>query len=133
MNKLEKLAIRIGEISDEITEHKSQREINLEKCAGSEDEEFERSLCTESKFEPFENCLTNAYEWVKSDREEGLTSSFHDVIINYGCLNCIGAYKAKRKIGLLRQERGRLVGNISTIGKSLRITSNGKIKLRLRI
>jgi len=119
MTKLEKLAIRIGEISDEIKDLKGQREINLEKCHGSEDEDFERSLCTESKFEPFENCLINAYEWVKTDREDGLDSRFHDVIIDYGCENCKGAYRAKEKIGLLKQERGRLVGNISRIGKSL--------------
>ena len=30
-----------------------------------------------------------------------------------------GAYKAKRKIGSLKQERGRIVGGISKIGKSL--------------
>jgi hypothetical protein len=124
VNKLKKLAIRIGEISDEITDLKSKREINLEKCAGSEDEEFAiKDPAAYNGSEPFNNCLFNAYEWVKADREEGLTSSFHDVIINYGCKNCVGAYKAKRKIGLLRQERGRLVGNISTIGKSLRSES----------
>lgn len=120
MNKLEKLAIRIGEISDEIKAAKDQREINLEKCHGSEDEDFERITCTETKYEPFENCLINAYEWVKADREEGLSTMFHDVIIDYGCANCKGAYREKEKIGLLKQERGRLVGNISTIGKSLR-------------
>lgn len=119
MTKLEKLAIRIGEISDEIKALKDQRETNLEKCHGSEDEDFERSLCTESKFEPSENCLTNAYEWVKVDRDEGVMTTFQEIIMMYGCKNCIGAYKAKQKIGLLKQERGRIVGNISTIGKSL--------------
>ena len=118
MSKLEKLAIRIGEISDEIIELKSQREINLEKCHGSEDEEFD--VNTPSAYngsEPFNNCLYNAYAWVKSDREDGLSTMFHDVIIDYGCENCKGAYLAKAKIGLLKQERGPLVGNISRIGK----------------
>ena len=120
MSKLEKLAIRIGEISDEIIELKGQREINLEKCHGSEDEEF--NVKTPSAYnggEPFNNCLYNAYEWVKTDREDGMSTMFHHVIIDYGCENCKGAYLAKVEIGLLRQERGRLVGNISRIGKSL--------------
>jgi hypothetical protein len=119
MTKLEKLAKRIGEIGDEIRDLKGQREINLEKCHGSEDEDFERITCTETKYEPFENCLINAYEWVKTDREDGLSTMFQDVIIDYGCENCKGAYRAKEKIGLLKQERGRLVGCISIIGKSL--------------
>lgn len=119
MNKLEKLAIRIGKISDEIQSLKEQREINLEHCHGSEDEHFNRPS-TNSDNVPFENCLFNAYEWVKEDREEGVFTSFHSVIAHYGCKNCIGAYEAKQKIGLLKQERGRIVGNISTIGKSLR-------------
>ena len=67
----------------------------------------------------FENCLYNAYEWVKADREEYVHTMFHDVIVDYGCANCKGAYLAKEKIGLLKQERGRIVGNISKIGKSL--------------
>lgn len=113
-NKLESLAKRIGEISDEIKEHKSQREINLEKCAGSIDKEFNSEPLSE-----FDNCLYNAYKWVKTDREDGIHTSFHDVIIDYGCANCRGAHHAKQKIGLLKQERGRLVGNISKIGKSL--------------
>ena len=118
MTKLEKLAIRIGEISDEIKSLKDQREINLEHCHGSEDDDFNRPS-TNSDNVPFENCLFNAYEWVQTDRQDGMFSSFSDVIIDYGCKNCIGAYEAKQKIGLLKQERGRLVGNISTIGKSL--------------
>ena len=114
MSKLEKLAIRIGQISDEIRVHKSQREINLDKCSGSIDEEFESGPLSE-----FSNCLYNAYEWVKSNREDNINSSFDEIINMYGCANCIGAHKAKRKIGLLKQERGRIVGNISKIGKSL--------------
>lgn len=114
MKTLEKLAIRIGEIGDEITEHKSQREINLDKCSGSIDEEFASSPLSE-----FDNCLHNAYQWVKSNREDNINSSFDEVINMYGCANCIGAHKAKRKIGLLKQERGRIVGNISKIGKSI--------------
>jgi len=73
---------------------------------------------------PFENCLYNAYEWVKADRESDdkicfYYAAFADVINDYGCTNCKGAYLAKREIGLLKQERGRIVGNISKIGKSL--------------
>lgn len=121
MAKLESLAIRIGEISDKIIELKSQREINLEKCHGSEEEDFNRTSTNEDDV-LFENCLFNAYEWVKVDREDGMNTSFHDVIIDYGCANCKGAHMAKREIGLLKQERGRLVGNISRIGKSLQST-----------
>jgi len=119
MSKLEKLAIRIGEISDEIEEQKQQRFINLAKCHGSEDEDFQPPLKGEFDIN-FDNCLTNAYQWVKSDREEFNTNAcFHEVINMYGCANCIGAYNAKTKIGSLKQERGRILGNISKIGKSL--------------
>ena len=118
MSKLEKLAIRIGQISNEIIELKSQREINLEKCHDSVDEEF-NAPGTNNDGVNFNNCLHNAYEWVKADREDGMSTAFQDVIIDYGCENCKGAYLAKVEIGLLRQERGRLVGNISRIGKSL--------------
>lgn len=111
MSKLEKLAVRIGEISEEIKELKSQREINLEQCHGSEDEEF----ITGGNL----NCLYSAYDWVKTGRGDQITSSFDEILHIYGCLNCIGAHKAKRGIGLLKQERGRIVGNISKIGKSL--------------
>tara|TARA_R110000803_G_C11719001_1_gene287967 strand:+ start:132 stop:488 length:357 start_codon:yes stop_codon:yes gene_type:complete len=116
MIKLEKLAARISEISDEIKELKSNREINLDKCHGSIDEEFKSDPLDE-----FSNCLHDAYQWVKEDREEYINSSFDEVINMYGCTNCIGAHKAKRKIGLLKQERGRIVGNISNIGKSLKV------------
>ena len=125
MSKLEKLAIRIGEISNEIKALKSQREINLEHCHGSEDEDFNVPAPKEyNGSEPFNNCLYNAYEWVKADRESDDETCFSytayaDVINDYGCANCKGAYKAKQKIGLLKQERGRIVGNISIIGKSL--------------
>jgi hypothetical protein len=116
MVKLEKLAARISEISDEIKVLKINREINLDKCHGSIDEDFKKDVLDE-----FSNCLHNAYQWVKSDREEYINSSFDEIISMYGCNNCIGAHKAKRKIGLLRQERGRIVGNISKIGKSLKV------------
>ena len=118
MSKLEKLAIRIGEISNEIREAKEQRWINLDKCGGSIDEEFQAPLTGEFDIN-FDNCLTNAYQWVKSNREDNINSSFDEIINMYGCANCVGAYKSKRKIGLLKQERGRIVGNISKIGKSL--------------
>ena len=42
MKTLERLAKRIGEIGDEIKTLQSQREINLEHCHGSEDEDFNR-------------------------------------------------------------------------------------------
>jgi len=120
MNKLEKLAIRIGQISDEIKEFKSQREINLEKCHGSEDEDFEndRGFIDKDAGQK-ENCLFTAYTWVKACRALNEYTTFDETIRNYGCLNCIGAHDAKQKIGFLKQERGRLVGNISRIGKSL--------------
>ena len=113
MEKLEKLAVRIGEISNEIKALKSNREINLDKCNGSEEELFES--------DSLNNCLYNAYEWVKSDREDETNSCFDEIIEMYGCINCIGAHKAKRKIGLLKQERGRIVGRISIIGKNFKV------------
>ena len=76
MSKLEKLAIRIGEISEEIKELKSQREINLEHCEGSEDEEFESGKSvTDDLSGTKENCLYAAYEWVKTDRDDQINSS----------------------------------------------------------
>jgi len=112
MNKLEKLAKRIGQISDEIKTLKSQREINLEHCHGSEDEDFNTAVTKEnSNDEPFNNCLYNAYEWVKADREEYVHTMFHDVIVDYGCANCKGAYLAKEKIGLLKQEGNHNMSN----------------------
>jgi len=118
MIKLEKLAKRIGEIGDEIATLKSQRLTNLEHCHGSEDEDFNAPSTNDDNV-PFENCLYNAYEWVKEERDEYNHANFDDVIFDYGCANCKGAHKAKREIGLLKQERGRIVGNISKIGKSL--------------
>ncbi len=126
MSKLENLAIRIGQISNEIQSLKDQREINLQHCHGSEDEDF--SIKAPSDYngsEPFNNCLYNAYEWVKADRESDdetcfSYTAFADVLNDYGCENCKGAHKAKQEIGKLKQERGRIIGNISIIGKSLR-------------
>ena len=120
MNKLEKLAVRIGEISNEIKTLKDQREINLEHCHGSEEEDFETSRDVIDPLSGLiESCLYTAYGWVKADREHGDYKTFDEVIRVYGCANCIGAHDAKQKIGLLKQERGRIVGNISIIGKSL--------------
>ena len=73
MEKLEKLAVRIGAISNEIKDLKSNREINLDKCSGSEEL---------SDLGPLSNCLYNAYMWVKEDREEYI-SSFDEVINPY--------------------------------------------------
>lgn len=127
MNTLEKLAKRIGEIGDEIKELKSQREINLQHCNASDDTDFgsQREL-----IDPYwgdrENCLHVAYRWAReeleqcqSDGEPYNTESFYHILLDEGCKNCIASYETKRKIGLLKQERGRLVGNISKIGKSL--------------
>lgn len=118
ISKLEKCAKRIGEISEEIKEAISQREINLTKCRGSEDEIFQ-AADKESERYNSENCLTRAYTYTKECLEAGDNHSFEDILYNYGCLNCNGAYRAKQKIGQLKQERGRIVGNISKIGKSL--------------
>ena len=120
MNKLEKLAVRIGEISEEIRELKSQREINLEHCHESPDEDFEADKEVINHAPRIvENCLFTAYRWVEDIRKAGDYESFNEAIRMYGCKNCVGAHDAKQKIGLLKQERGRIVGNISKIGKSL--------------
>ncbi|AUR97045.1 coil containing protein [Vibrio phage 1.236.O._10N.261.52.C4] len=121
MNTLEKLAKRIGEISDEINTLNEQRESNLEKCHGSEDEEFQSYWDQEFSGGNHElvNCLMASYEYVREGRAHGQYESFDEIIRMYGCRNCIGAHDNKREIGKLKQERGRLVGNISKIGKSL--------------
>lgn len=121
MNALEKLAKRIGEIGDEISQLNSQREINLKKCHGSEDEEFQAYWDQEFDAGNLDlvNCLMTSYEHVKEARSHGDYESFDEIIRMYGCKNCIGAYENKQNIGKLKQERGRLVGNISKIGKSL--------------
>lgn len=127
MNKLEKLAKRISEIGDEIKELKYQREANLQHCHASDNTEFgsQRGLI-DHHWDDRENCLHVAYRWAKeeleqcqSDGEPYNTESFYHILLDEGCKNCIASYEIKRKIGLLKQERGRLVGNISRIGKSL--------------
>lgn len=127
MNTLEKLAKRIGEIGDEIKELKLEREVNLQHCHASDDTDFgsqREDLCSE--WDLRENCLQVAYRWARDELErcqdEGEIynpEEFYHTLINEGCENCKAAYEAKRKIGKLKQERGRLVGNISKIGKSL--------------
>lgn len=127
MNTLEKLAKRIGEIGDEISNLKSQREVNLQHCHASDDTDFgsQRELI-DPDWNLRESCLQVAYKWSKEellrcydDREQYNTDTFYYTLIENGCPNCIESYEIKRKIGLLKQERGRLVGNISKIGKSL--------------
>ena len=127
MNTLEKLAKRIGEISEEIATCTAQRDVNLQHCHGSDDKNFDDAINKEY----YDKCLNVAYQWLKIEREEsaedsdcgyavwGSYSEFYDILKAYGCKNCIGAYDQKKKIGLLKQERGRLVGNISKIGKTL--------------
>lgn len=118
------LAKRHAEISYEIKDCQSQREVNLQHCHKSEDEDFELGR------EGDENCLSLAYRWVKEDREsvggycDGFAyptefSGFEEVISMYGCLNCLGAYEKKKKIGKLKQERGRIHSAITKIGQSL--------------
>lgn len=123
-DKLLKLAKRHAEISDEIKACQSQREVNLQHCHKSEDEDFELDR------EGNENCLSLAFRWVKEDREnvdgycDGFAyptefSGFEEVIFNYGCLNCQLAYEQKKKIGKLKQERGRIHSAITKIGQTL--------------
>lgn len=127
MNTLEKIAKRIGEIGDEIANLKSQRSANLEHCCASDDTEFgsQREII-DPCWGDRENCLNVAYKWAKEERMENESDgepywdgTFYHILKNEGCINCQGAYENKKKIGLLKQERGRLVGNISKIGKSL--------------
>lgn len=121
MNTLEKLAKRIGEIGDEIKSLKSKREVNLQKCHGSIDDYF--SHYWNREFEDgnhdLVNCLMASYEWEKEGRSHGEFNSFDEIISMYGCKNCKAAYKAKQDIGKLKQERGRIVGMISRIGKKI--------------
>ena len=121
MSTLEKLAKRIGEISEEIKACENQRETNLEKCHGSEDEEFQGYWNQEFNKGNHDlvNCLMASYEYVKEGRSHGQYECFDEIIRMYGCKNCVGAHEQKQNIGKLKQERGRLVGNISKIGKTL--------------
>lgn len=127
MNKLEKFAKRIAEIGEEIKELKSTRQINLQHCHASDDTDFgsqRELLCSE--FDLRENCLQVAYKWAREELErcqdEGEIynpEEFYHTLINEGCENCKAAYKAKQAIGKLKKERGRIIGYISKIGKSL--------------
>ncbi len=127
MNALEKLAKRIGEIGEEIAELTSQRITNLEHCCASDETNFgsQREII-DPHWNVRENCLHVAYKWAKeermqneSDGEPYWNGTFYHILKNEGCINCQGAYEDKQKIGKLKQERGRLVGNISKIGKTL--------------
>lgn len=117
---IEKIAKRISEIHDEVESLKSQRETNLDHCHGPNDEcfkDFWNEKIFENKKNYYFNCLTACYAYVKEGREHGEYTSFDELINMYGCKNCIAAYEAKKAIGKLKQERGRLVGNITKIGK----------------
>lgn len=122
--KLLSLAKRHAEISQEIKECLSQRETNLLNCHKSPDDDFQNDKIGN------ESCLCVAYRWVKEDREsvdgynDGYAhptefSGFEEVILNYGCANCQGAYKLKRRIGELKRNRGRIHSAITKIGQSL--------------
>ena len=127
MNTLEKLAKRIGEIGEEIKYLKLEREVNLQHCHASDDTDFgSQREVIDPEWSLRENCLQVAYKWSKEDliqcNERGEPynpETFYHTLIDEGCENCKAAYEAKRKIGRLKQERGRLVGNISKIGKTL--------------
>lgn len=120
MNSLEAIAKRISEIHDEIEEQKSVREINLAHCHGSPDEDFEKWTRVEIENGNYDlvNCLMACYEAVKQDGDNE-SFTFEEAIQMYGCKNCKAAYKAKKEIGKLKQERGRLIGNITMIGRKL--------------
>ncbi|WP_351122688.1 hypothetical protein [Shewanella sp. T24-MNA-CIBAN-0130] len=116
MSKLESIAKRISEISTEIHAAQTQRSTNLEKCHGDEDFlEFDKY--------GYGDCLTTVFGIIKSERtEDDFTDSrryYDEILDEHGCKNCISARKLKKAIGKLKQERGRLVGNISKIGSSL--------------
>jgi hypothetical protein len=70
-----------------------------------------------------ESCLHVAYRWYKEGIEasgyHGDYANFNEVIHVHGCKNCIGAYEAKVAIGKLKQERGRLMGQVTKIGQRL--------------
>lgn len=127
MSKLESLAKRIGEIGNEIKELKLQRESNLQHCHASNDTNFgKQRRAIDPHWSERESCLHVAYRWAKeeieqcrSDGEPYNTEMFYHTLLDEGCKNCIASYEIKRKIGLLKQERGRLIGNISKIGKTL--------------
>ena len=120
MSRLEELAKRIGEIGEEIKDLKSQREVNLQHCHANDSEEFgSQRQWIDKEWNVRENCLHVAYRWSKESRDHGEYISFYEHLAMEGCNNCIAAYEAKIKIGTLKQERGRLVGNISKIGKTL--------------
>lgn len=121
MDKLTKLAIRHAEISAEIKLCKQVRNINLDKCHGSDDKEFQGYWDQEFNDGNHDlvNCLMASYDYVKESRSHNALDSFDEIIKMYGCKNCVGAYDEKRKIGILKQERGRIHSAITNIGKSL--------------
>lgn len=119
--KLLKLARRHAEISCEIKNCQSQMEVNLQHCNKTKDEYFEFFR------KDFDNCLNVSFNLVKHDREENYDcyngtahlESFKDVLFKHGCINCKGAHSEKKKIGKLKQERGRIHSAITKIGQTL--------------
>lgn len=127
LEKLANIAKRISEIGDEIRELKHQREVNLMHCHASDDTDFGSQRGIIDPNLPYrENCLNVAYRWAKEEFEQCMsygeiynTESFYHILLDEGCINCKSAYKAKKSIGKLKKERGRLIGNISRIGKAI--------------
>jgi protein-arginine kinase activator protein McsA len=130
MNKLESIAKRIAEIHDEIEHLKSQREANLQYCHGNPTSVSIKDFLNgdDSGYYTYvtDTCLQRAYKAAKEDNEAGVDDgeAYWDGAFKYhleqiGCKNCKAAYKAKQDIGRLKQERGRLVGNITKIGQRI--------------
>lgn len=119
--KLIKLAKRHSEISAEIKSCQQQRECNLQKCHQSEDEEFQSYWDQEFNDGKHDlvNCLMASYDYVKEGRSHGVNCSFDETVEVFGCKNCVGAHEEKRRIGKLKQERGRIHSAMTNIGKTL--------------
>lgn len=125
MKKLEKIAKRIFEISVEIKDLKLQRDSSIKGCI-SESKEFLGFDCydrsdLEIMGEFGGSCLMMAYQAAKISRTfEGYeTTTFSEILEENGCDQCKSAHKLKGKIGRLKMERGRLLGNITTIGSRI--------------
>jgi hypothetical protein len=116
--KLLGLAKRHAEISKEISDLKCKRGINLVSCLKTDNEDFE--LIRDFG----DSCLIVAYKSVKEERENSAgynfgNASFDHALLEHGCINCRNAYEQKKKIGSLKQERGRIHSAITNIGKTL--------------
>lgn len=129
MSKLEVIAKRIAEISDEIKQLKSEREANLQYCHGNPTSVSIEDFMNGNDYDytsVTDTCLQRAYKEAREDNEAEMEDGgvYWDGAFKYhleqiGCKNCKAAYKAKQAIGKLKRERGRLVGNITKIGHTL--------------